>query len=59
SSESCEIARTREQLENPASVVQDTWTTGEKLLQQLALPEDHQFPSFSRYGFLLLIWVHK
>ncbi|PON78292.1 hypothetical protein TorRG33x02_238860 [Trema orientale] len=21
----------------------------------LALPEDHQFPSFSRYGFLLLI----
>ncbi|PON33971.1 hypothetical protein PanWU01x14_348350 [Parasponia andersonii] len=34
SSEICEIARAREQLENPASAVQDTRTTGEKPLQQ-------------------------
>ncbi|PON70486.1 hypothetical protein PanWU01x14_081550, partial [Parasponia andersonii] len=34
SSEICELARAREQLENPASVVQDTWTTGVKPLQQ-------------------------
>ncbi|PON52737.1 hypothetical protein PanWU01x14_206980 [Parasponia andersonii] len=33
SSDSFEIARTREQLENPASAVGDTWTTGEKPLQ--------------------------
>ncbi|PON50236.1 hypothetical protein PanWU01x14_224320 [Parasponia andersonii] len=33
SSEICELARAREQLENPASAVQDTWTTGVKPLQ--------------------------
>ncbi|PON51214.1 hypothetical protein PanWU01x14_217750 [Parasponia andersonii] len=35
SSESFETARTREQLENPASAVGDTWTVGEKPLQHL------------------------